>query len=138
MSYTDIRTNNQNLPPASGFENYSFGGGTKTLAGNVTTTNAYQLSNVTFVKGSYTLTCTNFYNRVNTQTFSVLPSDLTATNFYYDLAGAQSVMGGDYENLILGGSGVKTLRGNVTYTGTYTITGTATVNLNGFTITKIW
>lgn len=43
--------------------------------------------------------------------------------------------------LIFGGSGVKTLQGNVvvntTAGGSWSITGTATVNMNGFTITTI-
>jgi hypothetical protein len=70
-----------------------------------------------------------------------LDTNLAANTFKYNLLGAQDVKGGTYRTLNFGGSGVKTLQGNVvvntTAGGSWTITGTATINYNGFTITTI-
>jgi len=59
----------------------------------------------------------------------------------YDKAGNQDIKGTTYRTLEFGGSGVKTLLGNVvvntTAGGSWSITGTASINYNGFTITTI-
>lgn len=135
--YRDTRSINSNLPSISTLELLQISG-VRTLTSDLTVTDIeFTVAALTLNKNGHTLTGVNVYTRINT-TAATPPSQLDGhTNWFYDSTGAQSVIGGAYENLILGGSGVKTLRGNVTYTGTYTITGTATVNLNGFTITKI-
>lgn len=71
----------------------------------------------------------------------VLQCDAAANTWKYNLTGAQNVKGGTYRTIEFGGSGVKTLQGNViintTAGGSQSTTGTASVNLNGFTITTI-
>lgn len=70
----------------------------------------------------------------------VLKCNGAANTWAYDNGGAQDVQGGNthlsshqYWHLTLGGSGAKTLQGDVSVTGTYTLSGTATKNNNGFT-----
>lgn len=74
-------------------------------------------------------------------TNGVLQCNGAANTFKYNKAGAQDVTGGTYRTIEFGGSGVKTLQGNViinvTAGGSQSTTGTASVNLNGFTITTI-
>lgn len=65
----------------------------------------------------------------------VLDCSTYANTFNYDLAGDQEVKGTTYSTLILAGSGVKKLMGNVVVTVSYQLTGTASIDLNGFTLT---
>ncbi len=71
----------------------------------------------------------------------ILQCDAAANTFKYNRAGNQDVLGGTYRTLEFGGSGVKTLLGdvfvNVTAGGSWSITGTASINYNGFSITNI-
>jgi len=71
----------------------------------------------------------------------VLQCDSAANTWRYNATGAQDVKGTTYRTLEFGGSGVKTLLGNVvvntTAGGSWSITGTASINYNGFTITTI-
>lgn len=71
----------------------------------------------------------------------ILQTNAAANTFKYNLLGNQDVTGGTYRTLEFGGSGVKTLLGNVvintTAGGSQSTTGSATINLNGFTITTI-
>jgi len=70
-----------------------------------------------------------------------LVCNTSASVWKYNALGNQDVTGGTYRTLEFGGSGVKTLQGNVvvntTAGGSWSITGTATINYNGFTITTI-
>ena len=70
-----------------------------------------------------------------------LQTNNAANTFKYNRAGVQDVKGGTYRTIEFGGSGVKTLLGNViintTAGGSQSTTGSASVNLNGFTITTI-
>lgn len=68
-------------------------------------------------------------------TTGVLDCSTITNNFIYNLSGNQDIKGGTYQNLTIGGSGVKTLQGNIVVLGTYTVTGTASLNLNGYTKT---
>ena len=74
-------------------------------------------------------------------TTGVLQCNNGANTFKYNMAGDQDVTGGTYRTLEFGGSGVKTLQGNVvvntTAGGSWSITGTASINYNGYTITTI-
>ena len=71
----------------------------------------------------------------------VLTTNAAANTFKYNKAGNQDVKGGTYRTIEFGGSGIKTLLGNVivnvTGGGGQSTTGTASINLNGFTITTI-
>lgn len=71
----------------------------------------------------------------------VLDTNTNANTFKYNNTGAQDVKGNTYRTLEFGGSGVKTLQGNVvvntTAGGSWSITGTASINYNGYTITTI-
>ena len=71
----------------------------------------------------------------------ILQTNNAANIWQYNLTGNQNVAGGTYRIIEFGGSGVKTLQGNVvvnvTAGGSQSTTGTATINLNGFTITTI-
>lgn len=71
----------------------------------------------------------------------ILQCNAGANTFRYNLSGDQNVAGGTYRTLEFGGSGVKTLQGNIivntTAGGSWSITGSATINYNGFTITTI-
>jgi hypothetical protein len=70
----------------------------------------------------------------------ILETNSAYNHFVYG-GGNQDVKGGTYFLLEFGGSGIKTLQGNVvinaTGGGAWWITGTATINYNGFTITTI-
>ena len=65
----------------------------------------------------------------------------TLNTFIYGLGGNQDITSPSdatpgYQNLILQGSGVKRLLGNVSVKGTYTLTSPATLNTNGFALTN--
>jgi hypothetical protein len=64
----------------------------------------------------------------------VLDANAAANTFKYNASGNQSVKGGNYRTLELGGSGIKQLQGNVDWITAYSLTGTASVDLNGFTL----
>jgi len=64
----------------------------------------------------------------------ILECDAAANVWKYNKAGNQDVKGGNYRTLELGGSGVKTLQGNVDWITAYSLTGTATLDLNGYTL----
>ena len=82
-----------------------------------------------------------YKNTIQPMITGLLETNAAANRCKYNLLGAQDVKGGTYRTLEFGGSGVKTLQGNVvvntTAGGSWTITGTATINYNGFTITTI-
>lgn len=85
---------------------------------------------------------TAFYqNAVQPMLTGILQCNAAANNFKYNMLGNQNVVGGTYRTIEFGGSGIKTLQGNivvnVTAGGSQLTTGTATINLNGFSITTI-
>lgn len=71
----------------------------------------------------------------------VLQTNAADNTFKYNMLGDQDVKGGTYRKLEFGGSGIKTLQGNVvvnvTAGGSWSITGSASINYNGYTITTI-
>lgn len=83
----------------------------------------------------------DYKNASRPMSLGTLNCNSIANIFKYNMAGNQDVTGTTYRTLEFGGSGVKTLQGNVvvntTAGGSWSITGTATVNMNGFTITTI-
>lgn len=84
---------------------------------------------------------TQYKNTTIPMVTGILTTNAAANTWKYNKAGAQDVKGGTYRIIEFGGSGVKTLLGNVvvnvTGGGSQSTTGSATVNLNGFTITTI-
>jgi hypothetical protein len=83
----------------------------------------------------------NYKNAVAPMATGVLQANAGANIFRYNSNTNQDVKGGTYRTLEFGGSGVKTLLGNVvvntTAGGSWSITGSALINYNGFTITTI-
>ena len=83
----------------------------------------------------------SYTNTTAPMAIGVLTTNAAANTFKYNKAGNQDVKGGTYRTIEFGGSGIKTLLGNVvvnvTGGGGQSTTGTASVNLNGFTITTI-
>lgn len=82
-----------------------------------------------------------YKNSTRPMVVGILQCNNAANTFKYNLSGNQDVTGGTYFTIEFGGSGVKTLQGNVivnvTGGGGQSTTGSASVNLNGFTITTI-
>jgi len=78
----------------------------------------------------------NYQNAAEPMATGQLQCNNAANTFMYTRDGAQNVKGITYRILIFGGSGSKTLLGNITCT-TFELTGTATINYNGFTITTL-
>jgi Secretion system C-terminal sorting domain len=103
---------------AGGIVNHS-GSSTITSFNNATSTSTLNLSTTPTVPTFTTLTVTAAGNTVN-----------------YNGAGAQTIRTGNYQNLILSGSGVKTLQGGTTAIGgNLTLSGTAsTTTVIGLTI----
>ena len=83
----------------------------------------------------------NYQNATQPMLTGVLQCNAAANTFKYNMANNQNVSGGTYRTIEFGGSGIKTLQGNivvnVTAGGSQLTTGTATINLNGFSITTI-
>ena len=88
---------------------------------------------------SYLVINANNTIRINNATAPMLIGVLTASslsNVYYQMSGAQDVLGGTYGNLTLNTGGIKKLLGNVSVSNTYTLTAPATLNSNGFALTN--
>lgn len=82
-----------------------------------------------------------YQNAIMPMIMGLMDTSTSSNTFKYNLLGDQDIKGGTYRTLEFGGSGVKTLQGNVvvntTAGGSWSITGSATINYNGYTITTI-
>lgn len=117
-----------------------------TLTNNAGSGNAYFISTgiLDGLNSSSTFINKGRFHHQNTQEpmqTGIFDASFATNYFYYNLSGNQNVTAGTYSILEFGGSGVKTLLGNIvvdtTSGGSWSITGTATINYNGFTITTI-
>ena len=115
------------------YGSFSIGAGTVTVSGDVSCTQDCNQAQISFA-GTGTLNVGgnwNFDGELNPGTGTVV----------FDKAGAQAISPSThnnssqaYNNLILSGSGVKTLGGNVTINGMLSMQGTATIANGGFTL----
>lgn len=144
-----LSTNNQSITGSPG--SFDFGSSSFIISGITLTVTVTGIFIVT--KGSINGTNgTSVFDNRGTGAFyyqnaqrpmltGILTTNAAANTFKYNLTGNQDVTGGTYRTLELGGSGVKTLQGNVvvntTAGGSWSITGSATINYNGYTITTI-
>lgn len=112
---------------------FSIGTGTVTVSGDVSCAQDCNQAQISFA-GTGTLTMGgnwNFDGELNPGTGTIV----------FDKMGAQTISpqthnnsSQAYNNLVLSGSGVKTLSGNVTINGTLSLQGTATMANGGFTL----
>jgi len=143
-TYT-FSTNNQTLTSVS--TTFS---GSVIISGAITLTQAATALGITFtgtLNGNNAASTFDnrgiiaYQNTTRPMVTGILSCNNAANTFKYNKAGAQDVTGGTYRTIEFGGSGVKTLQGNVIVNvsagGGQSTTGTASINLNGFTITTI-
>jgi len=83
----------------------------------------------------------NYQNAQQPMQTGMLFCNEGTNTFIYGLSGGQDItVPSDgipgYQNLVLGGTGIKRLLGNVSVKGMYTLASPATLNLNGFALTN--
>lgn len=118
------------------------GTGTKNV-GAVTINGSLQIANGVFftmgtnqVLGSFTTTGTGTFRTTNTSTTPV-PANLN-WSFLFEANGAsQSIVAGNYTDLLISGSNTKTARGNIDISGTLTINASRTFTMGTFLLQTI-